>query len=1091
MGFPDGGVGGVDRDAAALIWQLQSIVNSDLVADDAKLDLVKDYGSDTTVSHHGKWSRWSSPDDIQRSRNIRIEFARALGIQSGGGVSKGTGNAELDKIISRLASSQKPLTKREVKEVLAEAKPFVNLAMQKHALSKGGESCKGQLVEGNNLSREVGDFEKKVQDSKVRFSKAEIDDFQKKYAEAQKLSGPEAEKIEQSIPREIRDQLAVRKEDYQLTMDAVGQKKEEFLKQYHAAYPDAKKDISFEDAVDALKKREIKVPEDLKGADKLKGVETMTLQQLKAKRLSLEYEAFSEYRDSGQDGQELKALKAQKDIVDALLTKKNMMLAAESAVKVIGVLEDSVPKNVRAAIADNTEIKPDLDQFLEQEPGTEGSVADKVKVAKIRSGLLDEIKSLKAELKGWTRKQETIAKTADGLLGQEPGLDDARSYHALCDECLNDIHAQNNGFEAIKAKLDKLQERYNATFAEPKKAREAEKKDEGQKTGNVEVKDAKPTRPIDVISGEIEALKVEIDNQIKRINASPSFDGSYDKRRQIMEKSLDALQKQLEELKAELKEAEKFQTQIAVGQDKPKVEDKKPIVVKLFDLDYAKNKQTAATIRDKVRKLLKESIPDFDQWVATLKDGFIKDLKLSDVSAKYFEGIWKDDLVVRNNLDGQGGGSQDNIGAKVVDILKDHAKHAENNECQINPDEFKQELRQKLLAGYQDSYEKEHWGQINAAQENLTKQASTQDFIKDLNGKFQEWQNTTLKPLKGCLPSAKFQLVEKKADEAFTNFMQGIQKGQLLDVKDKTLFNHLIESLAPSAKNSQPNVDSVLLYSLNQLVKGYGLAKGFDGTSKPNLDLQNRIEQKDDESPHAVIQGLLNLKPGEQRKGLVQKGGYSCWMISIVNGLLNSVKGREVLSACFAKKDEYVFPALDKDAKTKSITVKLDDVRNLLKANPKAGISQLEAAIWLGVETMRKNPNIYSNTAGCKLGQMGEASEVATLFGLQGQSDENGKSSGDDSQIRWADGANALHGGRIVVLHRGPPNEIKTGHFMAVVGSQLDQKNDNAQSFDICDSLSAGITTNVGAGKLVTPFEVGSDKLLCNTVMVYDFPPAS
>lgn len=488
-------------------------------------------------------------------------------------------------------------------------------------------------------------------------------------------------------------------------------------------------------------------------------------------------------------------------------------------------------------------------------------------------------------------------------------------------------------------------------------------------------------------------------------------------------------------------------------------------------------KLAPATIRDYVRKLLKKSIPGFDQWVATLKDGFIKELNLSDVSAKYFEGIWKDDLVVNNILDGQGAGSQDKIGDKVVEILKDHAK---NGECKIKSDEFKRELRQKLLAGYQHSYKIERWGQINAAQKNLTKLAKNGDFINNLNGKFEDWKKNALEPLRKCLPSGKFNLVAQKAAEAFENFMEGIRNGKLLDVKDKTLFNHLIESLT----NSQPNVDSVLFFSLDQLVKGYGLVNDFDGTSKSKLDLDNRIEQQDGESPHEVIQRLLSQKPGEH-KGLVQKGGYSCWMISIVNGLLNSDRGRKVLGDCFAKKDEYEFPALDKDAKTNPITVKLDEVRKLLEANPEAGISQLEAAIWLGVKTMKDNPDIYPPTEGCVLGQMGEASEVATLFGLQGQSDENGKSSGDGSQIRWFDGANALHEDRIVVLHRAPPGQIRTGHFMAVVGSQLDQKNDNAQSFDICDSLSYGSTKNVGAEALVTQ-SMG----LVNTVMVYDFPSA-
>lgn len=188
MGYPSGAVDWARRDAEALLSQLQSIVDSNLVADDAKLDLVKDYGSNTTVSHHGKWSRWwPSKSEIQRSQNIRTEFARALGVSSGGITPQGTGNAALDKIILKLVNSQKPLTKREVRQVLDQALPLLNLAMAKSAMSDKASLCKEQLRQGNGLLGQVGDLEKRLQNSKVRFTEEEIKLFRENYDKAQNL----------------------------------------------------------------------------------------------------------------------------------------------------------------------------------------------------------------------------------------------------------------------------------------------------------------------------------------------------------------------------------------------------------------------------------------------------------------------------------------------------------------------------------------------------------------------------------------------------------------------------------------------------------------------------------------------------------------------------------------------------------------------------------------------------------------------------------------------------------------------------------------------------------------------------------------
>ena len=620
MGYPSGAVDWARRDAEALLSQLQSIVDSNLVADDAKLDLVKDYGSNTTVSHHGKWSRWwPSKSENQRSQNIRTAFAKALGVSSGGITPQGTGNAALDKIILKLTNSQKPLTKREVRQVLDQALPLLNLAMAKSAMSDKASLCKEQLRQGNGLLGQVGDLEKKLQNSKVRFTEEEIKLFRENYDKAQNLrsritddynaifwtdpdlqqmkptheevlaglaeksgggaSGKpdeslklmtfeqlvdeekrlagelrklpkgdkaangakddpkvletkakyravvgelrqilrtralEAEKIEQSIPQEIRDRLAVKKEDYQLTMDLIEENKAAFRKNYYAAYPKAKEkkaDISIEDAITALRNMTIEVPEGQEGlAESLKA---MNLQELEDKLTSLKYDEYSIANDKGEEGTKDKGdgwadvLKDRQTVVEAFWTRAKLLAEAHTATKEIGELKESIPKNVLDAFATNEPIKPDLEQFLASDPGAKEDVGDSAvgaEAAKCRSELLTEIKALKTKLEGWTKAQMSITENADELAWQEPSLgNDVDAYYGQCNDCLIDVNRQGQTLEGIKKKLGELLKRYDATFVEPKKAVEEAKKQEEIKKIQTE---------IGKTGNEIDNLKKQID----------------------------------------------------------------------------------------------------------------------------------------------------------------------------------------------------------------------------------------------------------------------------------------------------------------------------------------------------------------------------------------------------------------------------------------------------------------------------------------------------------------------------------------------------------------------------------------------------
>lgn len=156
----------------AVSWQdFSDVVNSGIVADDAKLDLIKDLYSNTTISHTGVWGRgWRmSKSDKARCLEIRSALADAIRFKANVGFGKTTGNATLDAILRRIEETQKPLTKREVRQVLNEVGKIVDIMSARRVLTvsinKASDICRpgGQA---RKLERGIVALRQKVMEAK-------------------------------------------------------------------------------------------------------------------------------------------------------------------------------------------------------------------------------------------------------------------------------------------------------------------------------------------------------------------------------------------------------------------------------------------------------------------------------------------------------------------------------------------------------------------------------------------------------------------------------------------------------------------------------------------------------------------------------------------------------------------------------------------------------------------------------------------------------------------------------------------------------------------------------------------------------------
>lgn len=536
-----------------------------------------------------------------------------------------------------------------------------------------------------------------------------------------------------------------------------------------------------------------------------------------------------------------------------------------------------------------------------------------------------------------------------------------------------------------------------------------------------------------------------------------------------------ALQKELKELQTQ------FEDRFAL----PKaIKEEGKVFVRPQTLGSDGRDRKLSDVRKDVREQVLVKIPGFDEWARGLSETIGEKLKLKDKALEYFKLVWAADMTRDQGMD--------LIAEKAVEVFS-AAKVGNPNAAKVELDvgKLKDEIEQKLLKRYEEESTDGLWAKIDEVDEkfkkaNLTKQ--TDDVVTDWKTKcgFQK--------LEEVLSPDTYGKLGKEIAETGEKFAKLFQQNSLLSSESasgagKTLFNLIVKNLHDtSEQNVSGTLQAIVRSSLDKVVAGYRLEKD-DGTVKSNLkptrldNREMRIVQGADESPHEIIKKLLDQKGGE-RTGIVQFGGLSCWMVSVVNGLLNSERGRTILRDCFKEDGSCAFKARNKDGGLTEIVVSKEKIDVIMQRDKgKKAISRLEAAIWLGVNEMSgTHKDDFTNVKGCNFGDMGEASDAATLFGLV---NTMGTGAFDDDSV-WVSGANSLHKGEIVVVHRRRKGANDGGHYMAIVGSELKRGGDAPEkTLDVYDSLQQNPTEKIRHDQLNSIEDEGADKY---RVFSFSFP---
>ena len=351
-------------------------------------------------------------------------------------------------------------------------------------------------------------------------------------------------------------------------------------------------------------------------------------------------------------------------------------------------------------------------------------------------------------------------------------------------------------------------------------------------------------------------------------------------------------------------------------------------------------------------------------------------------------------------------------------------------------------------------------------------------YLPQLAGEFQKWKVENFGPVKDILGKKSCAELESAVQKDYDQLRDVIVgKTTLMDLfksdisETKTFFNHLVTFFANEKKNADKSLFEVIREDLEAKINSYKLVDKEAKNIKPKLTMPSpnannndpRVTQDEKTSPQQLIQSLLKKDP---KVGLIQKGSLSCWMISVVNGLLATKGGSEILEKCFKDPNQCVFNALTTEGGTKPITVSSEEIAAVMAKN--TGVSQLEAAIWKGVDKMADEGGF--GVKGCKLGEMGEATDVARLFGLRNAAMGTGRTVTDDNYT-WVTGANALRGDKVVVLHARNDNNLNSGHFVTAIGTKFVDKGVKQglapeKSFFIQDSLTNWNTQTLNSDDL-------------------------
>ena len=195
------------------------------------------------------------------------------------------------------------------------------------------------------------------------------------------------------------------------------------------------------------------------------------------------------------------------------------------------------------------------------------------------------------------------------------------------------------------------------------------------------------------------------------------------------------------------------------------------------------------------------------------------------------------------------------------------------------------------------------------------------------------------------------------------------------------------------------------------------------------------------------------------KRGLRQCGGNNCFIKSVVNAMLGSNKGREILTGLIDENGSYHFQGYDPYSnQSAEIVITAAEIESARQsgvfplasggdyAQAYASMDDLELAVWLGLAQAHKGDEVFTERPGA----IGEAGVVANLFGFKVVDRPVELDLG-----QWANAVNTLnHDGLALYRLAGVPTGGDAGgyrHFVAITGTD-NKPEDKTKSYTVVDS---------------------------------------
>lgn len=201
-------------------------------------------------------------------------------------------------------------------------------------------------------------------------------------------------------------------------------------------------------------------------------------------------------------------------------------------------------------------------------------------------------------------------------------------------------------------------------------------------------------------------------------------------------------------------------------------------------------------------------------------------------------------------------------------------------------------------------------------------------------------------------------------------------------------------------------------------------------------------------------------------EGRKQRGGNTCFIKSVINSMIGSAKGREVLTDFSDDEGNCTFkpydPVLEK--RTEPVVVTAEELEDARKNGVKVwespfqkqldAMDDVELAVWLALGKLHGQKIVE------RPGGMGEANLVANLFGFKAVT-----ACAEGDLGAWADTVDTLNKGGLAIYRYAAVDEQEheSGykHFVSITGVTCDEQT-KAKGYEVVDSL--GNETEAGLG---------------------------